>query len=228
MEHSGDDITVEEYMEMIHDTLAAGKHVLIARGFARLDKDMVVAFRGSRILHHRTRLTIDMWPIAYDTGGAYEFSTQLLLLLGYVLKQTSIWNVYAKLRVKTIVSRNDRVGREYERLERRLQQSRITSRIEVHTIADGPSKLYREVVRSGELREDASNFRELDLDTRMRLLNEIIASQSSETCVCFITMPAPNREVPARTFVDGLYALTHNLPPCMLVHGAYPVIRHEL
>ena len=44
----------------------------------------------------------------------------------------------------------------------------------MHTIADGPSKLYREVVRSGELREDASNFRELDLDTRMRLLNEII------------------------------------------------------
>eukprot|EP01094_Clydonella_sp_ATCC50884_P000415 TRINITY_DN10325_c0_g1_i1.p1 TRINITY_DN10325_c0_g1~~TRINITY_DN10325_c0_g1_i1.p1 ORF type:complete len:393 (-),score=110.29 TRINITY_DN10325_c0_g1_i1:53-1180(-) len=218
-----------DYVDAVREALFFNKNVLIARNFSAMDRNMIVAYRGSRILNHRQRMTVDMWPVVLTPGDQdYDSTYTLTVLLGYILKQTDIWTVYSKLRVKGICICPEDRQEEAERLEALLKRSRIKSRIEVFDVVTSGSSVFQAAVDVGKVDRDGHNFDELPLADRFAIINDVIRMQSQLTCCLFMTMPHVDCEPNPENFVHQLEVLTANLPPAMLVHGAEQVVTNEI
>ena len=76
--------------------------------FSSLNKRAIIDYRGNMptYFNRKQRYTIDLWPILLPNRASYTYSSELLLMMGHIAKQTDIWYSYSKLRVKGI-ARND-------------------------------------------------------------------------------------------------------------------------
>lgn len=146
-------------------------------------------YRGNTptYFNRKKRFTIDMWPILFPSRYNYTQSSELLLMMGHITKQTDIWNAYSKLRVKGIARNESEIEYIREFLENLVAKVRIKSRVEVFTLTSLRNKisLIDEAIDSGELESDCSNFESLSNEIRYPMLNNIVKSQSETTCMFF-------------------------------------------
>jgi hypothetical protein len=181
---TGGELSAEDYLAVIRQSILYEKNICIGRYFNHLNRKEIVEYRGSipTYFNRKKRLTIDMWPILLPNRFDYTRSSELLLMLGHITKQTDIWAKYSKLRVKGIARNESEVDFIRTSLENLVSSVRIRSRVEVITLTDSRHTLLRNAISHHGLNEDASNFEDLPNNIRYPILNQIMRSESETTC----------------------------------------------
>jgi len=224
------DMSSQDYVQFIRQCISYEKNICVARYFATLNRKTIVEYRGAipTYFNRKQRFTIDMWPIILPDRYNYTYSSELLLMMGHITKQTDIWAKYSKLRVKGVARNENEVEFVRGFLENLVSNVRIKSRVEVITLNDH-HHLLREAVDQHGLAPDYSNFDELASSLRYSLLNQIIAAESETTCSLFLPLPPiPVSPEHADSYLADLTLLTEGLPPVMLVHGSQSIVCSEL
>lgn len=126
--------------------------------------------------NRKQRYTIDLWPILLPNRASYTYSSELLLMMGHIAKQTDIWYSYSKLRVKGIARNDSEVEFIRGCLEALISNVRIKSRVEVIVLDKLDIPEYKEAVSGNE------SFEELPNSVRFPIINQVLKSQSEKTC----------------------------------------------
>eukprot|EP01095_Lingulamoeba_sp_RSL-Kostka_P007243 TRINITY_DN2290_c1_g2_i1.p1 TRINITY_DN2290_c1_g2~~TRINITY_DN2290_c1_g2_i1.p1 ORF type:complete len:912 (+),score=280.72 TRINITY_DN2290_c1_g2_i1:115-2850(+) len=218
------DLSPEEYVELLHQCIYFGKNLIISRNFNKLDKELIVAFRGNRLdfTTRKHRMTIDMWP-TFLTNSDYSKSISLILMFGFLTKQTDIWNWYSKLRVKGIAITDADIPQEVERLTKIIQIYRIKAKVEVYSLESLANELptYQQEIMNGNLQKDGSNFYEIPNTTRYQIFNEVMKQNSQLTCCILTSLPPPPISTEeSEEYLSDISTLSENLPPVLMTHAS--------
>jgi len=201
-------LSVVEYVNIINDTIALEKNVLLARGFDTYDEKAIIQNHKNKKTTH-----IDVWHIGSCTGGGTDAAYKLCLQLGYVLWRADFFYKYCTLRFFALTPTSNEIPAYESHLSSILLDSRIPNPI----------------IKVVPLSEPHSDVTHLPLARRLTLINETIRSHSLETSVSFIPVSRPPSS-PAyyAEYVHDLDVLSLSLPPSMLVYGQKIVITNDL
>jgi len=213
---------VEEYVNVINDALKMNKNVCIARYFDQLDKTAMIK---SKEVHF-----IDVWPIDLlkplmicenyehkdlsEVNQSYFDTTCIFLMqMACILNMSNSWKKFTQLRIHVVESKNHPCPTTAE-IEQFIHAMRIKAVIKKISFTgiqhlDGSSNFI-----------PASN-KQLYLQS----CNELIKSQLDNTAASFLYLPSPpNYQSQNGDYVEMLKTMTHELGPCILVHGLTHVI----
>eukprot|EP00817_Percolomonadidae_sp_ATCC50343_P000326 CAMPEP_0117431774 /NCGR_PEP_ID=MMETSP0758-20121206/11317_1 /TAXON_ID=63605 /ORGANISM="Percolomonas cosmopolitus, Strain AE-1 (ATCC 50343)" /LENGTH=934 /DNA_ID=CAMNT_0005221137 /DNA_START=25 /DNA_END=2826 /DNA_ORIENTATION=- len=233
-----------EYVNIIRDAMATNKNIVISRHFEKMDYKLLQpsnfiykilkkldnrSFQPSRIVStvQFKKRNIDLWPLCpiFIEGEKVHPSAALTLQLGFIISLVDVWSKFHRLRLCSIVDTPHAIKAEENRLRELLEDVRIKADINVVSIAEETtdiiaSKLVDTPAGDDLTQRRAGIFHSLDMHDRNEVLNNIIAQNSQNTSVSFITMPEiPTEERDHQKWVDEIEVLSRNLPPTMLVKG---------
>jgi len=205
-------VTNIEYVKVLKDILRANKHILVARNFEKLDKDVMKKQYNSKT--HANTMSVDVWIVEefvrknvrtfeehpHSYGGLYSNTSSLAIQLGYILHSANMWKKYSKLRIISVV-REDFVVLEGPRIAKILEEVQITAEIFVLP------------------------FEQCDMDT----MNRLMRAHSSNTCVTFFPLPQmPRHQSTFTEYVNDLDNLSQGLGPIYLVRAKENVLASKI
>ena len=215
------DLTAEEYVKMIENSLKMQKNVLLCRHFNMLDKSAILNSRGISY--------IDVWPVNFfrpETASYFDNTCLFLLQLACIINMVPGWKSHTKLRVFLFINtQNEQSQIKEQKLDAYLRQLRILAKIQTVTWDSIPqdvtSQQFDHSVNYSDSRMQEYNQINSAFLTE---INKLIVSYSSLTAVSFLYLPRPPEDGSLRdTYLTQLAGLTENLPPTVLVHGLHPV-----
>ena len=208
----------KEWLQSLRDTLTLKKHVLIARAFQGLDKELVVMVgeqgKGPGFLRRmcgavtpasagRSRLaasalTIDVWCTSleverWSTSG----SLALCLQLAHTLRRTDMWRQYTTVRAVCVCRDAGEATAMEEELGKFLAQYRFDGTQVVCLAAPHPSRTAEDKTYS--LRPPTGQLPPL---RDPRILNRLLRSNCSSTVMTFL--PLLGATVPEEDGMDTL------------------------
>lgn len=209
---------VMEWTRICNDALTLGKHLVVTRNFAQLDKDLIVGYarksRKTKIATEAARMRIDIWA-AFDPRDADDGALSLQLQLAHVLHRTDIWSESTALRLVAAVLDQSEMVETRRRLQSVLRRFRFQAELRVLPILGGRA---RPVAAELYPKHKAG---ELDLRREPDVLNELVRHNSEHSAVLFMPLPAlPAREEEALRYHSRIDRLTRGLPPTVLVTPA--------
>lgn len=222
-----------EYVGIIRDTLLMGKNVMMTRNFSQLEERMHGA-RGRRAARH-----IDLYPVV-RSGPDRSLSFDFILQMATILHMVGRWRDL-RIRVFVIVDPNTDLAAEKESLTAMLEDVRIIG-------AD--VQLLQYTPPPGLQQAGVTSFYDASMREQFSFVNQMIHTNSPETCVVFSFLPAPpdaratslhttsdenndddDSDLQSQTqsaavteYLDNIDILTRGTPPICLFHGVETVV----
>jgi len=204
----GYELSIQEYVAIMLDSIAFEKNVLIARNFDYYDPNTIV--QRSK---EKDPMPIDVWHIGACTGGGTDAAYKLCLQLGYVLWRADFFHKYSSLRFFALTPTSNEVTNFEAQLQTILFDSRIPD----------------PVVSVVTLRTPQTDIIHLPVPKRLALINATINFYSSQSAVVFVPISRPPAQQNLQAdYINELDLLSAKLPPTMLVYGQKVVITNEL
>ena len=214
------DVTEEEFVKMIADSLKLQKNICLFRHFNQLDKSAIMSSKGT--------MYIDVWPVNFfrpETSSYFDNTCLFLLQLACIINMVPGWKSKTCLRVFLFVNaQTENTLQKEQKLEAFLRQLRILAKIQIVSWDSIALTLTREFdltvsyaeSRMQEYNETSSEY--------LTAVNQLIKSYSSRTVASFLYLPRPPQNVSThRKYLEQLQGLSDGLPPTVLVHGLHPV-----
>ncbi|XP_068140451.1 solute carrier family 12 member 9 [Drosophila tropicalis] len=236
---------VQEYVQILCDTLRMKKNLCLCRNFQRLDKNFISISKHVKF--------IDVWPInIFNPTSGDPFDMVSLFMMQLAVIMLAKWK-HLRVRIFLCETNEERTVGTFEtqapqmeifskmKLEQSLKELRINADIiEIQEWSRDTdfSRLARTVkqytAQADEtlLSDDDDEASEDKLNRSllyMQRANQIIRQRSDQTALSFIYLAAPPKlSVPdfnerSANYVELLTELTAELPPTILVHGVSTV-----
>ncbi|KAH8377328.1 hypothetical protein KR093_004893 [Drosophila rubida] len=235
---------VQEYVEILCDTLRMKKNLCLCRNFQRLDKNFITISKHVKY--------IDVWPINVfnpTTGDPFDMISLFMMQLAVIM--LAKWK-HLRVRVFLCETNEERSVGTFEthashmdvppklKLEQSLKELRINADImeiqewsrdteftrHARILKQFTSQADEALLDDGdEIAEDKFNRSLL----YMQRVNQIIRDRSDQTALSFIYLAAPPKPTlpdfhdRSASYVELLTELTAELPPTILVHGVSTV-----
>ncbi|VDP30082.1 unnamed protein product [Soboliphyme baturini] len=194
-------LTVHEYVSIIKDIIKMNKNIGLAKGFHRLDKEVLLKSSGYKC--------VDVWPVDLvrpeNASTSWDNSSLFLLQLACILSMVSRWKTRIMLRVFLCVTSLQDMHHKEVQLKEMLSQLRIRA-------------------KSILLPWDHADSQQL-----LPSFNELLKRNSSQSAVVFLNLPLPPENIEsAGSYVERLDLITADLPPSLMVYGISSVISTAL
>ncbi|XP_034097326.1 solute carrier family 12 member 9 [Drosophila albomicans] len=235
---------VQEYVEILCDTLRMKKNLCLCRNFQRLDKNFITISKHVKY--------IDVWPINVfnpTTGDPFDMVSLFMMQLAVIM--LAKWK-HLRVRIFLCEASEERSMGTFEtnahhmdvspklKLEQSLKELRINADIvEIQewcrdTEFTQHSRVLKQFTGQADeaLLDDGDEIAEDKFNRSllyMQRVNQIIRDRSDQTALSFIYLAAPpNPTLPdfndrSASYVELLTELTAELPPTILVHGVSTV-----
>ncbi|TDG47789.1 hypothetical protein AWZ03_005743 [Drosophila navojoa] len=235
---------VQEYVQILCDTLRMKKNLCLCRNFQRLDKNFITISKHVKY--------IDVWPINVfnpTSGDPFDMVSLFMMQLAVIMlakwKHLRVRIFLCETNEESAVGTFDTQAPQMDifsklKLEQTLKELRINAEIieiqewsrnsdftrHARILRQFTSQADEALLDDGdEIAEDKFNHSLL----YMQRVNQIIRDRSDQTALSFIYLAAPPK--PSLTdfsdrsasYIELLTELTAELPPTILVHGVSTV-----
>eukprot|EP01090_Pellita_catalonica_P023787 TRINITY_DN998_c0_g2_i1.p1 TRINITY_DN998_c0_g2~~TRINITY_DN998_c0_g2_i1.p1 ORF type:complete len:473 (+),score=76.31 TRINITY_DN998_c0_g2_i1:454-1872(+) len=181
-------------------------------------------------------------------SDASSYSFKQIILYGYILRLTSLWDKHARLRVRSYAYDDKTRAQEEVTLSEFMHLARVNADLDIlslsyvpdslpmsfasaegHEVAEGGSASTRSFSKQiskliGKLDENNMKLRD-----RCRLLNVLMRQNTQDTAIVFCPLPElPDDPRDDREWLESVRILTENLPPTILVRGVENVISYMI
>eukprot|EP00949_MAST-11_sp_MAST-11-sp1_P003147 g3147.t1 len=211
----------KEYISSLQDIVLIKKHLIVARFFDDLDKELVVAYsRRARHSRGASKMRIDVWAFASASDPEWDRiiggRLALQLQLAHIASRAGVWFTHCCIRAsillilpqETSASDAEMAKKNVaERLENLLQTTRVqVSEMNVIVLEEGVEE---------------QGGRKLLFGASPTKVHETILSKSASTALMFLPMPPlPPQNASlseCKAYIDVLHHYTRELPPSMMV-----------
>ncbi|KAH8413316.1 hypothetical protein KR009_009989 [Drosophila setifemur] len=249
--HDGDPkhFQVQEYVQILCDTLRMKKNLCLCRNFERLDKNFIA--KSNHVKY------IDVWPInIFNPTSGDPFDVVSLFMMQLAVIMLAKWK-HLRLRIFLCDTNEERTVGTFDtqapqmevfskmKLEQSLKELRIAADIiEIQewsrdTEFSHQARTLRQFTAQADnaLVEEDDDVGEETMNRSlfyMQRANEIIRERSDQTALSFIYLAAPPKlSMPdftqrSASYMELLTELTVELPPTILVHGVSTVTSTSL
>ncbi|BFF96311.1 solute carrier family 12 member 9 [Drosophila madeirensis] len=233
---------VQEYVQILCDTLRMKKNLCLCRNFQRLDKNFIAISKHVKY--------IDVWPInVFNPTSGDPFDMVSLFMMQLAVIMLAKWK-HLRVRIFLCETNDERTVGTFDtqspqmeifsklKLQQSLKELRITADIIEIEEWSRDSDFVRHARTLKQYTAQADNTLPEDDDgdetmnrslLYMQRANQIIRDRSDQTALSFIYLAAPpkltTKDFAARSasYVELLTELTADLPPTILVHGVSTV-----
>ncbi|XP_017132570.1 solute carrier family 12 member 9 [Drosophila elegans] len=235
---------VQEYVQILCDTLRMKKNLCLCRNFQRLDKNFISISKHVKY--------IDVWPInVFNPTSGDPFDMVSLFMMQLAVIMLAKWK-HLRVRIFLCEANDERSVSTFDtqapqmeifskvKLEQSLKELRITADIvEIQewsrdTDFSRHARNLKQFTAQADnvLLEDDDEVGEETLNRSllyMQRANQIIRERSDQTALSFIYLAAPPKlSTPdfaqrSASYMELLTELTAELPPTILVHGVSTV-----
>ncbi|XP_016964193.1 solute carrier family 12 member 9 [Drosophila biarmipes] len=235
---------IQEYVQILCDTLRMKKNLCLCRNFQRLDKNFISISKHVKY--------IDVWPInMFNPTSGDPFDMVSLFMMQLAVIMLAKWK-HLRVRIFLCEANNDRTVGTFDthapqmeifskmKLEQSLKELRITADIVEIQEWSRDTDFSRHALTlkqftaqaDNSLLEDDDEVGEETLNRSllyMQRANQIIRERSDQTALSFIYLAAPPKlSTPdfaqrSASYMELLTELTADLPPTILVHGVSTV-----
>ncbi|XP_017052938.1 solute carrier family 12 member 9 [Drosophila ficusphila] len=235
---------VQEYVQILCDTLRMKKNLCLCRNFQRLDKNFISISKHVKY--------IDVWPInIFNPTSADPFDMVSLFMMQLAVIMLAKWK-HLRVRIFLCEAGEERTVGTFDtqvpqmeifsktKLEQSLKELRITADIvEIEewgrdTDFSRHARTLKQFTAQADnvLLEDDDEVGEETLNRSllyMQRANQIIRERSDQTALSFIYLSAPPKlstqdfAQRSASYMELLTELTAELPPTILVHGVSTV-----
>ncbi|XP_016945641.3 solute carrier family 12 member 9 [Drosophila suzukii] len=235
---------IQEYVQILCDTLRMKKNLCLCRNFQRLDKNFISMSKHVKY--------IDVWPInMFNPTSGDPFDMVSLFMMQLAVIMLAKWK-HLRVRIFLCEANNERTVGTFDtqapqmeifskmKLEQSLKELRITADIVEIQEWSRDTDFSRHALTLKQFTAQADNVlleddEEVGEETLNRSLlymqraNQIIRERSDQTALSFIYLAAPPKlSTPdfaqrSASYMELLTELTADLPPTILVHGVSTV-----
>ena len=207
--------SLPHFPAVIRDCISLNKNVLLTRGFAQLDRELIVEFskKDKALRSDAPKMRVDVWITPdTDTSDNPASALSLTMQLANILQRTDIWAAHTALRVVAVVETVSDEAAMRGHLTEVMDKFRFRYDLKVVSVRGGRS---RPLLRQLELQGSDIQF-----SRHPGCLNELMRLNSAETCLCFMAPPAvpgAGNAAADRAWMEQVHQLTLGLPPTVLV-----------
>ncbi|EDX05384.1 GD21827 [Drosophila simulans] len=235
---------IQEYVQILCDTLRMKKNLCLCRNFQRLDKNFISMSKHVKY--------IDVWPInIFNPTSGDPFDMVSLFMMQLAVIMLAKWK-HLRVRIFLCEANDERTVGTFDtqtpqieifskmKLEQSLKELRITADIvEIQewsrdTDFSRHARTLKQFTAQADnvVLEDDDEVGEETLNRSllyMQRANQIIRERSDQTALSFIYLAAPPKlSAPdfaqrSASYMELLTELTADLPPTILVHGVSTV-----
>ncbi|KAH8273657.1 hypothetical protein KR018_007290 [Drosophila ironensis] len=232
---------VQEYVQILCDTLRMKKNLCLCRNFHRLDKNFIAQSKHVKY--------IDVWPInVFNPTMGDPFDVVSLFMMQLAVIMLAKWK-HLRVRIFLCETNEERTSGTFDtqvpqmeifsktKLQQSLKELRITADIvEIQEWSRDTEFSWRaSTLRQFTAQADNMLLEDDDGESFNRSLfymqraNQIIRERSDQTALSFIYLAAPPKlSTPdfaqrSASYMELLTELTAELPPTILVHGVNTV-----
>ncbi|XP_037709984.1 solute carrier family 12 member 9 [Drosophila subpulchrella] len=235
---------IQEYVQILCDTLRMKKNLCLCRNFQRLDKNFISMSKHVKY--------IDVWPInMFNPTSGDPFDMVSLFMMQLAVIMLAKWK-HLRVRIFLCEANNERTVGTFDtqapqmeifskmKLEQSLKELRITADIVEIQEWSRDTDFSRHALTLKQFTAQADNVLLEDDDEvgeetlnrsllYMQRANQIIRERSDQTALSFIYLAAPPKlSTPdfaqrSASYMELLTELTADLPPTILVHGVSTV-----
>ncbi|XP_017012269.2 solute carrier family 12 member 9 [Drosophila takahashii] len=235
---------IQEYVQILCDTLRMKKNLCLCRNFQRLDKNFISISKHVKY--------IDVWPInMFNPTSGDPFDMVSLFMMQLAVIMLAKWK-HLRVRIFLCEANDERTVGTFDtqapqmeifskmKLEQSLKELRITADIVEIQEWSRDTDFSRHAATLKQFTAQADNVLLEDDDEvgeetlnrsllYMQRANQIIRERSDQTALSFIYLAAPPKlSTPdfaqrSASYMELLTELTAELPPTILVHGVSTV-----
>ncbi|XP_017853957.2 solute carrier family 12 member 9 isoform X1 [Drosophila busckii] len=235
---------VQEYVQILCDTLRMKKNLCLCRNFQRLDKNFITISKHMKY--------IDVWPInVFNPTSGDPFDMVSLFMMQLAVIMLAKWK-HLRVRIFLCETNEERTVGTFDtqapqmdvfsklKLEQSLKELRINADIiEIQewsrdTEFTRHARILKQFTAQADEAwlDDGTEIAEDKLNRSllyMQRANQIIRDRSDQTALSFIYLAAPPKPMlpdfhdRSASYVELLTELTAELPPTILVHGVSTV-----